>query len=433
MLTTVAVPVPTARRGRASCSAPRRRARSCWPGLLLMALALGAGCGDNFDANPPTPPDARLAPLGPDAAAVAVDAAPMADAAPGCQVFTPAVCSTDTPCTGADQACVAGACVATCGQDVSGFEAALGAGLAVLANVCVSPALQAAHAGESDGCEALSVYDLGNEVNGDGDLVFTLRRFSLVPGVAAPTPAAVGTHVVDLGAGITAFAGSYLVLPPGPGGGGAALFGYTESGAGFPGEVIRMDTSDGSSAALTADGNFDVDWIDDDRYLINGAAADDVAAGQGLYLVDLSGATPAVAHVVTGLGDFSGGVAVDHERGLVFAGGYFLASGDKVYALPLADIEAAAGATPIDADATAAVQRFAIPSSFTRVGDRLVSFDFASMEHQVRALSVAGDGTISVDDPVRLAAQPFSGVTPVGADRALLHHGAGSLLVAFVP
>lgn len=414
-----------------------RSAMRCAGGIVL-AILFVSGCGDNHGAEP----DAGGDPIpAPDAGLDDVDAAPPDDVDAGvtCPVFEPTACSDEQPCAGAGEGCVAGICVASCGQDIDSFTGALGAGVKVVANVCVAPGVRGVHVGESAGCERITVYDLANDTNDDGDLELTLSSFVIDPAVVAPTVGEIGSTLIDVTQGSTAFPGAYLAINPGPAGTGntAALVGYSESGAGFPGEVVRIAIPGGDSDRVVANGNYSVAWIDESRYLINGLSAGDIDGGQGLYHVDVSGASPVVTHVVTGLGDFSGSVGVDATNDIVFAGGFFQDDGDLVFAIPLADIEAAvASGTPLDAAATADIQRFAIPSTFELLGDRFASMSFASGALEQRRFSVAVNGTateVSVDDAELLASPPFSAVSVVGSDRALLHHEGGSLLVTLEP
>lgn len=401
-----------------------------WPLRLLCVglVPLALACGDNLRPRPGASPMDQ-----PDASTV--DAMTSVDAGVQCPSQETTACSDTSPCADADEDCVAGVCVATCGQDISGLAAALGDDITVLGNLCVTPALDGVHLGETDGCEVITAYSLTSETDSNGDLGFTLTRFTLEANMPMPAESPVGSVTVDIPDGVSAFAGSYLAIAPGPAGNDTALFGYTTSAAGFAGEVVALDTGDGTSDALSANGNFDVDWIDDSRYLINGQAADSAEDGQGLYVVDVSGAAPSATHVVTGLGDFSGSVAVDRERGLVFAGGVF-SDGfvNRVFVIPLTEIEAAVSSgTPLDASGTTAIERFEIPSSFEIVADSFISFDFGTSEFHARSFTIGGDDSVTVGSPALFVQSPFNGVTAIGSDRALLHHSGGSLLIWFTP
>ncbi len=405
-----------------------RRGRAHMRRLCLTALAWvttwgASACGD--DEVTPPPVDAPMA----------TDAA--VDAGVVCPSYEPVSCAADTPCTAVGQDCVADVCVATCGQDVSGLADALGEQVKVIANICATPNLLSVdvNISDSDSCETVTVYNLSTETDADSNRIFSLDRYTLDPSVVMPEVQPVGSATVNITGGVQSFAGGYLAIAPATTNDGTALFGYTTADDGFPGEVIAMNTADGTYGSMSANGNFDAVWIDDERYLLNGTSAGAVDEGLGVYHVDVSGNEPVIQRVVSGFGDFSGAVAIDHGRGLVFVGGFYSSDGDRVYVIPLADIDAAlADGAPIDAAATAGIQSLTTPSSFSLLGDRFINFAFGAGEYRAQPFTVGSDDQVSLGAAELMASQAaFSGVTPIGIDRALIHHDNGVLLVSIDP
>lgn len=406
--------------------------------VALAALLASAACGDNLDPPGLTPPDAApgapdVDASGPDAAVA--DAMVEIDAGANCPVFAPIACSDSSPCASADEQCIAGACVAACADTPADLADGLGASGTVLANVCVpAPALRAVQVSNAGGCEQLTAYDVSVAVDDATDIAaFTVERFPIEPDQDIPAANTVGTAEVQLEAGVSLFPSGYLALAPIGTAATEVLFGYTLSSAGFPGEVIHLDAG-GAPSSLASDGNFGAVWLDDEHYLISGLSTGPLSAGHGLYHVDVSGAAPVVKHIVTGLGDFSGSVAIDRGRGLVIVGGFFSDFVSRVFVIPVAEIDAAVAAdTPLDASDTAAIPRFEIPSDFLLVGRQLVSFDFTANEYQAREVMVAGDGAVTLAAPVRFAGAPITGLSAVADGGVLLHHAGGSLLVDLGP
>ncbi|MCZ7686936.1 MAG: hypothetical protein M5U28_52620 [Sandaracinaceae bacterium] len=247
---------------------------------------------------------------------------------------------------GSGEACVRGVCLATCGLDGAALEAALSAGLTPVASFCRAAAAFGVYASG----DAVTVYDLTASTEGL-TTTLVLSRWPLDPSGAAPAPieVATATHAVAEASELV-FAGSYLEVDPT---GARALFGFTTSATGSPGEVVAVTLADGAVTRLAAPGNFDAAWLDGTRFLVNGQGLDDRADGQGLYVGDLSG-TPSALHVLTNMGDYSGSVVA--TSAYVLAGAVVDGTESRVRSFSRARLDTAiADEVAIDAGSDAAV------------------------------------------------------------------------------
>jgi hypothetical protein len=324
----------------------------------------------------------------------------------------PAGCEIDG--CGEGEACVRSVCIADCGGDVSGFEAALGAGFVPVAHFCRGPS---AFAAREDGGD-VTVFDLTAATAGTVT-TFSLSRWALDPATPTPALAVVGTMTFDAeDTGALAFAGGYLELDPD---GAQALFGYTTSATGSPGQIFRMSLADGTGYKEVAPGNFDAAWVDAEHYLVNGFGLASLADGQGLYAADLTVADRAV-HIGTDFGAYSGSVAVGPT--FILAAGVGDDFAGHAYLVPRATYEAAlADGTPVDLGALSEVLDPAgapIGSTFSLVHGRLVTMPYGGPITSY-ATAVEGDA-MTLSDPRVLA----TGVTFTDAIAA----GEGQLLLA---
>jgi hypothetical protein len=243
----------------------------------------------------------------------------------------------------------------------------------------------------------------------------------------------VGSVDVDHATDSMLYLGGYLDLSPSL---DAALFGYSLSDAGFPGEVFSLVTADGASVRLAARGNFDATWLLADTFLVNGLGLDTVESGQGLYagVIGTSGVT--ATQVGVGLGDFSGSVGVGET--FVVAGGFY-ADGARVYVAPRAAIEGAVsgarGAYDFETEGVQLCVRCSIPSAFDLVGDRIVvqTYDASFLLDGVVAYPIE-----SYDETTGLAlgavetlasGATFDGALAAGGGRLYLTFAGGLLLV----
>ncbi len=382
---------------------------------LILALFLAGGCDGEGPVDAGPPDDAGGPP--PDTG-VAMDAGDV-DAGPGRDGGDDA-CAGDGDC-GAGEACLRAVCVATCGADLSGWDALLEAGLTPTRNLCLPASVRATR--------GAMVYDVVQGADG-ATTTFAIRRWT----VDDPTPATVATVRVDEPAGdpwggATPFLGGYLALSDdaslGPSD-GEALFGYTVfAGGNVPGEVLRVDLATGDVVRYDAPGNFGAAWLGAD-FLVDGLAFGGVDAGQGLYGYDASEAR--AVHVGSGLGSFSGSVLATSDY--VLAGGF--ESSPILFAVARADVaDALSTQTPIDLSAVgAAPVGPSIASSFWDPSEALVAT--ADYMGPLRvwtrtwsggALTLAGERTIATDSTV------FGSVHAVADRRLLLGHADGVLVV----
>ena len=329
-------------------------------------------------------------------------------------------------CTG-DEVCVRGVCLDPCGVDASGWSDAIGAGLTPVATFCRDADRFGTRASMGD-----QVFELVVSATATGSRL-SVGRWTAVPGAPISGPSVVGGLDVDHATDSMLYLGGYLDLSPSL---DAALFGYTLSDAGFPGEVFSIVTADGTSARLAARGNFDATWMSDDTFLVNGFGLDTVEAGQGLYagVIGASGVT--AMQVGVGLGDYSGSVGVG--EGFVVAGGFY-ADGARVYAAPRAAIEdVVSGARAVfdfEAEGVQLCVSCSIASAFDLVGDRIVvqSYDDSFLLDGVLAYPIESyDATtgLALGAVQTLASgATFDGALAAGGDRLYLTFAGGLLLV----
>lgn len=212
-------------------------------------------------------------------------------------------------CSG-ERVCVRGACIATCGLDASGIETALAPGLAPIGHACRAVSGPIDLVAATDPARP-RVYEVNAHTSGTVT-VFRLVRWTFEE---TPMPEPIGAAMYDAGStGAMAFIGGYLAVSPDE---RRALFGYTTSTAGFLGGVFDAEIGR-MTVEYQAAGNFDAEWVDGNRWLVNGLAFDGLDNGQGLYLRNEAAGTS--RHRVTRMGTNSGSVAVVDD--LVIAGGF---------------------------------------------------------------------------------------------------------------
>lgn len=375
------------------------RARSCSSVLLWASvLALISACD-----GPSVDPDA-----GADAGPGPVDAGGEDAAAPDATV--------DCEC-GSGEACVRGVCLATCGLDGAALEEALSAGLRPVATFCRAAAAYGVHASG----DTVTVYDVTSSTDGS-TTTLVLSRWALDPSASTPAPTEVATTTHDAAAeGELVFPGGYLEIDPT---GARALFGFTTSATGSPGDVVVVTLADGGVTRLAAPGNFDAAWIDATRFLVNGMGLDDRAEGQGLYLGELSG-TPRALHVLTNMGDYSGSVVA--TSAYVLAGGVVDGTFEsRVHSFSRARLDTAiADEVAIDAGSDGAVSAVldpggaALSSTFSPLGARLVTTPYGGPLTSYAAAEA--DGAVTLSDPRELASGgAMTDAMSVGGGRTLL-------------
>ncbi len=380
------------------------RARSCSSVLLWASvLALISAC-DGPSLDPDAGADAGPGPVD----AGREDAGGEDAAAPDATV--------DCEC-GSGEACVRGVCLATCGLDGAALEEALSAGLTPVASFCRAAAAYGVYVSGDE----VTVYDVTASTDG-ATTTLVLSRWALDPSVTTPAPIEVATttHAVTEETELV-FPGGYLEIDPA---GARAIFGFTTSGAGSPGDVVVVTLADGAVTRLAAPGNFDAAWLDGTRFLVNGQGLDDRADGQGLYLGDLSG-TPRALHVLTNMGDYSGSVVA--TSAYVLAGAVVDGTFEsRVRSFSRARLEVAiADEVAIDAGSDAAVSAVLDPggaapaSTFSPLGARLVTTPYGGPLTSYAAAETGGAITLS-DPRVLATGAAMTDALPAGAGRTLL-------------
>jgi hypothetical protein len=371
-------------------------------GLVLSVLFVGC--------NTPTPAND---------AAVVVDAATANDAAAAVDAFAndAAVCSSST-CTGA-HACVRGTCIATCGADVSGWDAALATGLVVDGVVCRTPAAIEFANGH--------VYELMASTTG---MVTTFQLGRWTPGTDSPTVSMVASAQYTATAATTmAFAGGYIAVNADE---TRALFGYTTTLSGSVGGVFDVVTGTGAATEVRADGNFDATFLGANSYLVNAT----IGGMQGVYRGAPLAPGTTFTQVVSHLGDASGNVAMWSTGNVVLAGGSSFGSawmdgstmGDRVLVLDPAML--ASATTAIDGNT---VQQLMLPSAFELLsGDRIASVhydaSFTVDAVDVRTLSHSASGVSMSASTHLTTGATFTGVTAAGS-QVVLSFAHGLLFV----
>ncbi|MEZ4256648.1 MAG: hypothetical protein R3A78_13220 [Polyangiales bacterium] len=222
----------------------------------------------------------------------------------------------------------------------------------------------------------------------------------------------------------TVFMGGYV--EPNPSGTKVA-FGYTRQ-SDFGGEVLVLDVEGRAVTRVESMGNYDVAWVDDTRLLVNALSAGTPSGSQGLYAVDLGGAQPTFAKVVSDLGDASGAVNMLEGESALLVGAYgaaFPGDGNLVFRF---DLGLLGGGTPVAAFANGNVPRASAPSDFEVLGDRLVALDWNTGEFVGRELTTSASA-VDVGAPSAFAKVPVGDVAPLPGGRGLLFHAGGALLI----
>lgn len=352
----------------------------------------------------------------------ATDAGPASDASPE----DGAVGDAGPPrCGGAEcaagEACVRGVCLATCGADLAGWDAALAADLAPVHVFC----RRADSFGTAIDAEGTRVLDVTASPGAAGtDLV--LSEWRADPGAGAPSPTELATATVTHDADTLLFAGGYVVA-----GTDGVLFGYTLGDATFSGGVLLAEGA--SVTELDATGNFDAAH-GAGGFFVNGLGLEGAGAtGQALYFLDPAG--PTAARIVTGVGSSSGGVALAEDYALV--GGLDDAFVGHVHVVSRAALEAAAagGAAIADPPEVLAAAGGPLGSAFALVHESIVlprydaSFALEALEaHPVEAWSEAEGATLGA--ATDLTTGPvFSAAYPAAEGGLLLRFAEGLLLV----
>jgi hypothetical protein len=302
-------------------------------------------------------------------------------------------------------------------MDLTGFEAALSGALQPVLNLCRAEA-QAIDVIEGE-AGVLRIYELTATTAGT-TTTFTLSRFNLLPDGTTSSAETIATTTYEGTESAMTYAGGYLDISPDEHG---AIFGYTTTEPGFIGGVFDLDLGDGMAREVSAPGNYDAIWLDNSLWILDGMGLGS-EMGPGLYVHDSqSGTSRLVAHE---MGDYSGSVALLDD---VVVAGAFGATG-VVFVF---DRDALLDAvTPLDAQADA-LANFEAPSSFELVfGTRLSSLVYGGAGIsgiEARALrEEAGDWVLGEAEPLTSGAV-FTNITASGANRALLKHAGGVLLV----
>lgn len=333
---------------------------------------------------------------------------------------------TSTGCP-AGEACVRGVCVATCGADASGWDAALGPGMTPVASFCRAAD---AFGVRIDGA-ATEVFDVTSSPVSGGTAI-TLSRWRADPAVE-PSPAVVGMATATHGASALFFGGGYVAASPT---GASVAYGYTLDD--FSGEVFEIATADGAVVALDAPGNFDAAWLDADTVLVNGLGLEGAAeSGQALYAAELSGGAAVVRQIVRGLGSASGAVEVTGDY--VLAGGFDDAFQSHVYFLERSAVEAAAAGGPaITVDETDEVlwEGAPVDSAFSIVHGFFVTRTYMSTEPYGvdeivgRAIAYSAEAGFRLGTRYVLATGAvFTDLYPAVEGRFLFRFAEGLLLV----
>jgi hypothetical protein len=265
---------------------------------------------------------------------------------------------------------------------------------------------------------SLEVWDLTATTEGTVS-TFTLSRWTLDPAMETPDPTTVATATYDTGDdSIAAFPSGFVAIDPS---GEHALFGYTTTADGYPGNVVLVTIADGTTTDIAAPGNFDAAWLDAHRVVVNARGLDDVSSGAGLYVGDITAGALDAVYAVTGLGPNSGSVVAGATY--VVAGSADDSFAPHDYVMPLSGVDAAIGSgTPLDvtSEATALVgSESAPPSTFSQLEDRIVPTPFGGPLASYTLDTTTG----MLADPQPIATgSTFTDVAAAGSGRLLLAH-----------
>lgn len=334
---------------------------------------------------------------------------------------------------GSGEDCLRGVCVDACDADTSAWDESLHEDLRIIATFC-RPA--DAFGTQIDGSESFVVDLTVTEVSDGSEL--SLHRWMATPG-EPPSPSTLNTVLVTHDGFLAP--GQYVTTSPN---GRSIAFGYTLVDADISGGIFRLLTMDGTAEGeIAADGNYDAAWLDESVLLINGLGLG-AHIGQALYAVVFDGAEPRTLRVGTGIGEFSGGVAVTADY--VLAGGYFSDGSNRVFTVPRAAVEAViAGSSDeilfTDADevvADAVEVDGASASSFDLIGDRFITKRYSDPEYEYTGLAMqrtewsSGGGGLSLGAPEELTTGPaFLDAYPAADGGLFLRFAEGLLLVAW--
>ncbi len=325
---------------------------------------------------------------------------------------------------GTDEMCVREVCLATCGADLSGWEAALSADLTPVFTFCRTAD---AFGTEIDATGTI-VRDVTAMAMTDGTSL-TLAEWRADVSAGQPTPTDISTSEVTHPAELLLFAGGYVVR-----GATGHLFGYTLNDMASTGAVLHI-ADDGAQAELDASGNFDAAVLLGDVFLVNslqlGSTPD---TGEGVYSMDAA-MSYATRLAVTDLDTYSGGVAVAPEYVLV--GSLDDSFVSHLYVVPRAPVEAAvmAGGFPVPDPTEVLYDGAPLPSAFALINDQIVTtrYDDSFAIEALQAHPVgAYDATtgLTVEAPVDLTTgSTFTSAYAAAGDRMLLRFAGGLLLV----
>lgn len=332
-------------------------------------------------------------------------------AAPSCTPLEPVVCQQQADCQASEQ-CIRGVCIETCGANLDVWDAAMPASLVPVVNVCASSSIMGVR-GDADCRQRARVFSLTTSRQGS-KIIYEVREGAIEEGPQN----LMGTAETENGDD------HFISFNAAPNPAGTRFaFGYTRSDV--SGEVLVMST-DGSTMRIAAAGNYDLDWIDNDRLLVNGLSAGAAQVeGQGIYLIDLSGGQPETRRLTIGPGSASGAVANLRSRDEVLVGGSNGLDG-VVYLVGTSELLAMSQSAPIDL-ATSSFTSFDTASDFEWIAEsHLAGYDESYTKFQWVRL-----GADDLDEPEDFVDTGvfFEIVTIPGSPRFLLWHSDGYLMV----
>ncbi|MGE0786284.1 MAG: hypothetical protein AB7S26_11395 [Sandaracinaceae bacterium] len=285
-----------------------------------------------------------------------------------------------------DEACVRDVCVATCGEDTSGWDAALAARFTPVHAFCeASGTIDVAH----DATDT-TVFQIETTMIATGT-TFTLSSWPLDL-ASAPSPTMFASFDVAHDDMTFLFVGE--LVRPSPDG-MSVLVGYTLGDTSSTGELFNVVRADGTHMAFPANGNYDAVWVDNGTVLVNGLGLGAMNNGQGLYASKITAATLDETQVATGLGDASGSVLLTGDY--LLAGGYsFADSASHVYAIGRQAVDGvldgSRSAIDFAAEGVEVCPTCGLSSSFRRIDDHLVMnrYDASFMQDGILAYPITG-------------------------------------------
>ncbi len=345
-------------------------------------------------------------------------------------------CTLDADCL-AGSLCRGGYCLGVCGHEASLATslANVRGGATIVGATCLNNFALTTRSVTIDGCPAYELVQVIPTSPAPGESRFYVNTIPL-DGALPPSPTTVAMVDVTVSSAVDLYLGAYVAVSPA---GTQAVFGWTTSEPGYPGEIARVRFSDGAVHRTTANGNYDAVWLDETRLLVVAQYWFGHTTPAVYWL--RSGMTGFVDEddLVTDIGSFNGSLALLSARSTILVGGVPASTwpdgmtGHRIFAVPTESILASDGTpsrpSPLPAYGTGTVRRFAAESTFRAVGDRLIGPNDTFSAIQMRTVTGADPGSLAVGPASTLFLQGGVNVAALDDRHALITDGYRALTV----